>query len=144
MSSVTSQAILSLLYRDLGPASETLGRLIGDLSETLPEEDLSGQIEEDITKLEEEALAFQTDVKEWCGGPYKGQRDSFEGYMRHSRHEVRNRLNHLFGVIQLVQMMPPTPAFAEKCVEIVTALESCLSFVAGTSRAANPHFSPRR
>ncbi|MDF1825518.1 MAG: response regulator [Verrucomicrobiales bacterium] len=135
MSSVTSQAILSLLYRDLGPAAEQLSRLINELPETVPEEDIEGQIKDDIGKLLEEADAFQADVKDWCGGAYHGEKDSFEGYMRHSRHEVRNRLNHLFGIIQLVQMMPPTPAFSEKCIEIVGVLERCLSFVTGTSKA---------
>ncbi|MDF2376936.1 MAG: response regulator [Verrucomicrobiales bacterium] len=136
MSSVTSQAILSLLFRDLGPAADKLAQLIRELAETIPQEELKGQIANDIAKLNEEAAGFQTDVKEWCGEPFKGEKDEFEAYMRHSRHEVRNRLNHLFGVIQLVQMMPPSPAFAEKCVEIVGSLETCLSFVAGTSKAA--------
>ena len=114
MSSVTSQAILSLLFRDLGPVADKLARLIRELAETIPQEELKGQIANDIAKLNEEAAGFQTDVKEWCGEPFKGEKDEFEAYMRHSRHEVRNRLNHLFGVIQLVQMMPPSPALAEK------------------------------
>ncbi|MDF1659877.1 MAG: response regulator, partial [Verrucomicrobiales bacterium] len=136
MSSVTSQAILSLLFRDLGPAAEKLARLIEELTSTIPQEELDGQIADDITKLSEEVTGFQSDVKEWCGSQFKGEKDEFEAYMRHSRHEVRNRLNHLFGVIQLVQMMPPSPAFAQKCVEVVASLEICLSYVAGTSKAA--------
>ncbi len=135
MSSVTSQAILSLLFRDLGPAADALAHLIDELTETVPGADVDEQITQDILKLKDEASAFRRDVKEWCGAPYEGEKDQFEGYMRHSRHELRNRLNHLFGVIQLVQMMPPTPGFAAKCVEIVSGLEICLSYVAGTSKA---------
>lgn len=141
MSSVTSQAILSLLYRDLGPAAENLARLIAELPESVGDEAPDTQLASDLSKLETESAAFQSDVKAWCGSRFEGEKEAFEGYMRHSRHEVRNRLNHLFGVIQLVQMIPPSPAFAEKCVEIVQALETCLSFVAGTSKAAKEALS---
>ncbi|MEM1442126.1 MAG: response regulator [Verrucomicrobiota bacterium] len=136
MSSVTSQAILSLLYRDLGPAIDQLTQLIGDLSGTLPRGFEDEQMEKDLKKLTEEVSGLQGDVETWCGGEFDGGKEEFEGYMRHSRHEVRNRLNHLFGVIQLVQMIPPSPEFSEKCSEIVGSLETCLAHVAGTSRAA--------
>ncbi|MEM6917106.1 MAG: response regulator, partial [Verrucomicrobiota bacterium] len=136
MSSVTSQAILSLLYRDLGPAIDQLIDLISDLSGTLPAEFEDDEMEKDLEKLGLEAAGLQGDVEEWCAGKFDGGKEEFEGYMRHSRHEVRNRLNHLFGVIQLVQMMPPSDDFSAKCIEIVASLETCLGFVAGTSRAA--------
>ncbi len=53
MSSVTSQAILSLLFRDLGPAADKLAQLIRELAETIPQEELKGQIANDIAKLNE-------------------------------------------------------------------------------------------
>ncbi len=44
-----------------------------------------------------------------------------------SRHDLRNRLNHLFGLAQLMRLGDPPPAFREALDETVAALETCLA-----------------
>lgn len=53
--------------------------------------------------------------------------------VRRYRHDGRNRLNHLFGLVQLLRLASPPPALADALEEASGALERCLAALSSTS-----------
>ena len=139
MPSATVQSSIDRLRSELDPAADRLCRLVEELGDGLPRnvggED-NQQFQADLDKLGREAPAFREGVKAWFDPSLFESEKETEALLRNSRHEARNQLNHLFGVVQLMQMAPCPPDFLDRTREIVTVLESCLSLVAGTATAA--------
>ncbi len=59
-----------------------------------------------------------------------------------SRHDLRNRLNHLFGLAQLMRTGDPPPAFGEALDEVVAVLEACLAHLSPSTPTAPPAPAP--
>lgn len=121
---------LQAIRRTLLPEAGRLRRLVADLGSGAPEgldEAESAQVERDLAKLESEAAAFEDGIARWFGE---------ESSLRQGRHDARNTLNHLFGTVQLLQLMPGPPDFLERMRGIVGTLENCLSLVSGTDSAS--------
>ena len=138
MSIKTFQHSLQVLRSELIPAADRLCRLVEDLGSNVPDgvpgEDAE-QFSWDLEKLQKEAPAFREGIEEWFADAHFKEGESAD-VMRKSRHDARNQLNHLFGTIQLMQMLPCSPDFIERSREIVGVLESCLSLVSGSAAIA--------
>lgn len=126
-------ASIRKLREKLDPAASSLCR---DISSYLSEIDLAEcdpQTISDLEKLKAEAQAFQAGIESWfrVGVEKENQADR----IRKSRHDARNALNHLFGLVQLLQMTPPSPAFVDWLQQVAAQLEQCLSLVASTANS---------
>lgn len=62
---------------------------------------------------------------------------SDEPALRRYRHDGRNRLNHLFGLAQLMRLGGGDEAFAALLDETVAALEQCLAHLSGNADAVD-------
>ena len=116
----------------LDPAAEALCRLIHRF---LSETDLSQcevQTSADLEKLAIEADAFRDGIRDWFSLDASDDEDGSE-QIRQARHDARNSLNHLFGLVQLMQMTPPSPSFLDRVEQVAAGLEHCLSLVATTA-----------
>lgn len=138
MSITTFQHSLQVLRGKLISAADRLCRLVEDLGSNVPDgvpgEDAE-QFSWDLEKLQKEAPAFREGIEEWFADAHFKEGESAD-VMRKSRHDARNQLNHLFGTIQLMQMLPCAPDFIARSREIVGVLESCLSLVSGSAAIA--------
>jgi len=141
MSISTGQETLARLRRELLPEAERLRDLAAELGEDespTDDEEASEGVRRDLAKLAKEAAQFHADVRERLDPSAFASGEDFETEMRSVRHDLRNRLNHLFGVIQLVQLAPCRSEIVEKSRDVLALLESCLSLVAGTATLSRP------
>ncbi|MEX2580977.1 MAG: response regulator [Verrucomicrobiales bacterium] len=134
------------LREELHPAGDKLCSLIADLA--APEASEAGtQLSLDLEKLRAEGETFREELDKWFPADID-RRDpaAFETAMRSARHDARNRLNHLFGVVQLIQLAPCPPETLEKTRELMAHLEVCLAAVSRTApeieSEAPPPLSP--
>lgn len=77
----------------------------------------------DLEKLTREATQFVQDVADMPSDPEQ---------MRSFRHDARNRLNHVFGMIQLVRMGNPPDAIAALFDSLIPILENCLAHLSSS------------
>jgi len=107
------------------PAAAALRTLIDELGEKIAgTPKTSPQTIEDGQKLTDDAASFQADIDTWFP-----ESSDVEVKLRSSRHDSRNRLNHLFGIIQLLQFAPEMETHAELIQRISGSLENCLRIV---------------
>lgn len=136
MPSTLDQSRIHQLRSELDPAAERLCRLVSGLAESVPGDEgtrESRQFRLDLEKLSEAAPDFRASLDTWFDGDAFASAEDPEALLRSSRHEARNRLNHLFGIVQLMQINPGPPGSADRMREILDVLESCLALVAGTA-----------
>lgn len=127
--------MIQQLRADLDPAADRLCHLVSKLEagETAGHEADRKQFESDLARLQEGAPAFREGIEEWFNEETFSASDDPESLLRYGRHEARNRLNHLFGIVQLMQMMPCQPEFLDRLGQLIGVLESCLSLIAGAA-----------
>lgn len=142
MPKVTGQDRIQRLREDLIPAADQLRSLINDFGSNgpAPSPDDS-QLLVDLEKLRSEADGFRSGVEKWFGDSAFTDSNTFEENLRHGRHEARNQLNHLFGIVQLIQMSAP-PEISEQTPDIIVALETCLALVSGSAQIIEPADEP--
>ena len=142
MSKVTGQDRIQELREDLIPAADQLCSLITDFGSngSAPSPDNS-QLLVDLEKLCSEADGFRSGVEKWFSDCAFSDSDTFDENLRHARHEARNQLNHLFGIVQLIQMSAP-PEIGEQTPDIIVALETCLALVSTTAQIIEPADEP--
>ncbi|MBP6602654.1 MAG: response regulator [Verrucomicrobiales bacterium] len=81
----------------------------------------------DLTKLSNEADTFREELPGWFTDRAAGEgREAFTHRLRAARHDARNRLNHLFGIIQLIRIGNPPPAVIDASGPVIQSLEECL------------------
>lgn len=134
------------LREQLGPAAALLCEFIAAFSqevEALGEKlGTSGSLRADLEKLVTDSSLFQQELEAWFPLDRVIAADEFAATMRTSRHDARNRLNHLFGIIQLTQMSITEAALLEKVAPIVSQLEICLALVDSPFTAATDAETP--
>jgi adenylate cyclase len=117
------------------PSPDSLAQLVeavADLGAVLPKLDPEGgspALAADLRKFSVETGLLSAEVSALvaeAGG---------EEALRRYRHDGRNRLNHLFGLVQLIRIGAPPPALVAAVDEAATALERCL---AGLASAPSP------
>ncbi len=143
MANAAGQERIQRLREDLVPAADQLCCLIHDFGSngSSPHDDDS-QLIEDLAKLKKGADSFRSGVEDWFSDDAFADDLSFEETLRHARHEARNRLNHLFGIVQLIQMSSPAPEIGRQVPDLVVALETCLAMVSGTAQIVAPAEDP--
>lgn len=142
MTNVTGQDRIKRLREDLIPAADHLCCLIHDFVSTgacLTGED--AQLVADLEKLKNQADTFKNGVADWFSDEAVLGTGDFEKNLSHARHDARNGLNHLFGIIQLIQMAAPSGEIGKKSPAIIAALENCLAVISGTAQIVEPAFS---
>ncbi|MBP83284.1 MAG: hypothetical protein CMO61_05490 [Verrucomicrobiales bacterium] len=142
MTNVTGQDRIKRLREDLIPAADHLCRLIHDFGSngtSLLVEDV--QLIADLEKLKSQADTFRNGIEDWFNDGAVWGTEDFEKNLSHARHEARNGLNHLFGIIQLIQMAALPDEIGKKSSEIIAALETCLAAVSGTAQIIEPAIS---
>ncbi len=116
---------------ELDPAAEKLCELAGAISsgkfECSP--GALDAIKADIQKLKEESDLFREELATWFCTEEEIDVATFRTKMRKSRHDARNRLNHLFGAVQLIEMSSTDPNLSSMILTIVAQLEVCLSLI---------------
>ena len=142
MSKVTCQDRIQRLRDDLIPAADKLCSLIDDFGSdgSAPSPD-NTQLLVDLEKLQSEADGFRSGVEKWFSNSAFADSNTFDENLRHSRHEARNQLNHLFGIVQLIQMSAP-PEIGEQTPNIIVALETCLALISGSAQIIEPADEP--
>ncbi|MEM9017351.1 MAG: response regulator, partial [Verrucomicrobiota bacterium] len=121
-----------ILPEQLSKTAAGLGRVIAEAAQG----DLSGmdeQVKSDLSKLQQDAKAFVEGIEEWFGALRNKNAHRDEEHLRRARHEARNQLNHLFGIVQLLQMASLPPEILDRMREAIGMLEECLALVAGTA-----------
>ncbi len=120
------------------PAAGSMRALIGKLASALQKSSsASEQTLADSEKLIEDAASFENDLDIWFP-----ESPGDDVKLRSSRHDSRNRLNHLFGIIQLLQFAPEAEDHAPLIAEVSRELENCLRIVS-QQRDDSPEASPR-
>lgn len=113
---------------ELAAAVDELCRVAARLASLYgPKEDILGR---DLGNFKNEAALFQSEIPEWFPLPFKssvtpGERER----LRSARHDARNRLNHLFGIIQLIRLGKPPVTLLHLSSEAVRSLEACLAAI---------------
>lgn len=133
------------LRGELDPAAENLCELVEAIS-TSDFDSASGPldaIEADIKKLRKESTLFRDELDTLFSTNEEIDSETFPTRMRKSRHDARNRLNHLFGTVQLIEMSCTDPALSGVVLTIVAQLEICLALVDRTQEEPIPgKFAP--
>lgn len=119
--------------QDLASAADELCRVAGRLASLYgPKADILGR---DLGNFKNEAALFQSEIPDWfplsplapaeAPGEAPGERER----LRNARHDARNRLNHLFGIIQLIRLGKPPVTLLHLSSEAVRRLEACLAAI---------------
>jgi len=139
MSKVSGQDRIQRLRKDLIPAADQLCLLIEDFgSNGASPKPNDSQLIADLLKLRTEADTFRSSIENWFSDTAFTDNDTFEENLRHARHEASNRLNHLFGIVQLIQMSPSSTKISTQTPDIIVALETCLAMVSIIAPAEEP------
>ncbi len=106
--------------RELVRAATRLASLYG------PKDDILGR---DLENFKNEALLFQSEIPLWfpAAPPPSPAPPDGAATLRSARHDARNRLNHLFGILQLIRLGKPPVTLLHLSSEVVRWLEKCLS-----------------
>ena len=142
MTKVTGQDRIKRLREDLIPAADHLCSLIHDFVSTgasLTAGDT--QLVADLKKLKNQADSFRIRVEDWFSDEAILGTGDFEKNLTHARHDARNGLNPLFGIIQLIQMADPSNEISKKSPAIIAALENYLALISGAAQIIEPAFS---
>jgi len=87
-----------------------------------------GLLERDLIKFQSEASLLRSELPMWFPAPPSSGPVSVDAARWKSvRHDARNRLNHLFGTIQLIRMVNPPGEVLASSEEAVRHLEACLT-----------------
>jgi len=118
------------LRQEIFPAAEHLRSLIDELASTVAE-DADAQLKADAEKLRSEAEKFLEQLNDWFPVNLQDRHtEAFDAAVRAARHDGRNRLNHLFGIAQLIRLASYPDEILEKTDEMMAHLEICLGLVA--------------
>jgi len=130
MSTTAHRALTAKIRREIIPAAGELSRRVESWCLTVEEEsgDVPEQLRFDAAKLQDEAHAFVRQIEQWFPAQLGNDADS-EALLRSARHDARNRLNHLFGVLQLIRITPEGTQFSEAIEVLSHLLEDCLRIV---------------
>lgn len=114
---------LAVAANELSRSATRLASLYG------PKDDILGR---DLENFKDEALLFRSEIPVWfppTPPPSPAPPSEVEETLRSARHDARNRLNHLFGIIQLIRLGKPPVTLLHLSSEAVRWLEKCLSAV---------------
>lgn len=89
----------------------------------------------DLAKFAGEAALFEEEAAAWFPA---GAAAAAGEVARARRHDLRNRLNHLFGLAQLIRLGGPPPPLLEALAAAVAALEACLAALSRIGEATPP------
>lgn len=103
------------------PLREAVAALLAALPRLHFDENDDPGLVRDLGKFLGEAEMLANEVAAWDGG------DSDPVRLRTFRHDCRNRLNHLFGLAQLIRLAPPPSGLSHSLNEAIALLERCLA-----------------
>ncbi len=123
--STSNNGLVAAIRTALEPLAAELCEKAGVLASSNSGKD--AVLDRDLAKLLSESSTFLSELPLWFPDDAEHSSEEIsENRLRSSRHDARNRLNHLFGIIQLIRMgYPPAPVL-ESSIEVVALLESCL------------------
>lgn len=140
MESLVNIDLVEDVKKDLEPAVAQLCRVAGRLVALVGNEE--GLLRRDLVKFESEASILRGELSSWFPeNTPSGPVPVSEARWKSVRHDARNRLNHLFGTIQLVRMVSPPPDIFTASEEAVKFLETCLSALSRNSASDSPALS---
>ncbi len=116
--------LLKKIRTEIVPASEILEQRITEFSSAISGQQSSDQTQADVGKMVAGIAEFREMIDTWF--PEKPD-DSVQ--LRSSRHDSRNKLNHLFGAIQLLQIAPEVADHVELVTSLCEALEDNLKII---------------
>ena len=113
----------------LASAAEELCRVAGRLASLYgPKDDILGR---DLSNFKNEAVIFLGEIPGWFplaalpANDDPAERERLRG----ARHDARNRLNHLFGILQLIRLGKPPVTLLHLSSDAVRRLEACLTAI---------------
>lgn len=112
---------------ELSPAADELCRVASRLTTLYGSKgDILGQ---DLCHFQSEAQLLQSEIPLWfTPAPSATGDETVENKrLRSARHDARNRLNHLFGILQLIRLGNPSVTLLHLCAEALRTLEKCLA-----------------
>jgi len=123
---------------DLASAADGLCRVAGRLASLYgATDDILGR---DLGNFKNEAALFQSEIPDWF--PVSSRLPDTTGderaRLREARHDARNRLNHLFGIIQLIRLGKPPVTLLHLSSEAVRSLEACLAALNAMTPGEHP------
>lgn len=110
----------SALHDAVRALRATLPRLLADGAGT------GAALRRDLAKFADETGRLKDEVAAWFP---VGSAPAPANELRERRHDVRNRLNHLFGLAQLIRIGDPAPGLGRVLDEAVAALENSLAAI---------------
>lgn len=125
-------ALIEKVRKEIRPAAADLAERIDALHAKIDGQGATvpDQLRQDADKLREDAGALSREIDRWF--PPAAELDpgtDLDELVRNSRHDARNQLNHLFGVVQLVQMTGSPEGCEDILRDISSELQRCLSIV---------------
>jgi adenylate cyclase len=126
----------SIARHDLSAAVDELCRVASRLSALYGAK--SDIISRDLDNFKTEALLFQGEIPLWFSVPPAIDEEKESERLRSARHDARNRLNHLFGIIQLIRLGKPPVTLLHLSSEAVRVLEKCLAAITSMTPGQNP------
>ena len=129
--SVIESHLSKVVRRELTPAAGELCSIAKSLAEL--HGDKSDRLGRDLAKFQSEAATFLDELPLWFPDSVlnsESDTNSREG-LKSARHDARNRLNHLFGIIQLIRLGDSPETILQLSGEAIRCLEKCLASVSG-------------
>lgn len=121
-----------VIRRELTPVAEELCGIARRLASLHGDtDDILGR---DLAKFQIEAFTFRDELSLWFPDSTPDNQSATEGRerLKSARHDARNRLNHLFGIIQLIRLGKPPVTVLHLSGEAIRCLEKCLAALSGT------------
>jgi adenylate cyclase len=123
---------------DLASAADGLCRVAGRLASLYgATDDILGR---DLGNFKNEAALFQSEIPDWfpVSSRLPDSTGDEQARLRDARHDARNRLNHLFGIIQLIRLGKPPVTLLHLSSEAVRSLEACLAAITAMTPGHDP------
>lgn len=136
MDKVTDNHPDSIARHDLSASVDELCRIASRLSVLYGAK--GDIISRDLDNFKTEALLFQSEIPIWFFSPPSTDHARETERLHSARHDARNRLNHLFGIIQLIRLGKPPVTLLHLSSEAVRALEDCLAAITAMTPEQNP------
>lgn len=131
MESVIESHLSKVIRRELTPAAGELCSIAKSLVSL--HEDKNDALGRDLAKFQSEASTFLGELPLWFPDSILNDEVNTQGRerLKSARHDARNRLNHLFGIIQLIRLGDPPGTILHLSGESIRCLEKCLAAVSG-------------
>jgi len=141
LESPVNSDLIEGVRKDLEPAVAQLCEVADRLVLMGGEEE--SLLRRDLVKFQSEASLLRSELPTWFPGELSSGKIPLDAARWKSvRHDARNRLNHLFGTIQLIRMVDPPGRILSASEEAVKYLEACLAALSRSTPSDSASSSP--